>query len=86
MPLKALTLDLDDTLWGGVVGDVGWEGLRLGGHINKGLQAEWNRYGEAAFVFDVVEMIDDELPEMVVMDTLKVLKKKWMEELGAGSI
>jgi FkbH-like protein len=30
-PRKLLVLDLDDTLWGGIVGDVGWEGLRLGG-------------------------------------------------------
>ena len=29
---KLLVLDLDDTLWGGVVGEVGWQGLRLGGH------------------------------------------------------
>jgi FkbH-like protein len=29
---KLVVLDLDDTLWGGIVGDVGWEQLRLGGH------------------------------------------------------
>ena len=29
---KLLVLDLDDTLWGGIVGDEGWENLRLGGH------------------------------------------------------
>lgn len=29
---KLLLLDLDDTLWGGIVGDVGSEGIRLGGH------------------------------------------------------
>ena len=29
---KILLLDLDNTLWGGIVGDVGWENLRLGGH------------------------------------------------------
>jgi FkbH-like protein len=29
---KVVFLDLDNTLWGGVVGDVGWDGLRLGGH------------------------------------------------------
>ncbi|MBK8020921.1 MAG: HAD-IIIC family phosphatase [Chloroflexi bacterium] len=29
---KLLILDLDDTLWGGIVGDVGWENLQLGGH------------------------------------------------------
>ena len=30
-PRKLIVLDLDNTLWGGVVGDVGWEDLRLGG-------------------------------------------------------
>lgn len=29
---KLLILDLDETLWGGIVGEVGWEKLRLGGH------------------------------------------------------
>src|SRR5437868_3522544 len=29
---KLVVVDLDDTLWGGIVGDVGWENLRLGGH------------------------------------------------------
>jgi FkbH-like protein len=29
---KLIVLDLDETLWGGVVGDVGWQNLRLGGH------------------------------------------------------
>jgi len=29
---KLLVVDLDDTLWGGVVGDIGWENLRVGGH------------------------------------------------------
>jgi FkbH-like protein len=29
---KLLIVDLDDTLWGGIVGDLGWEQLRLGGH------------------------------------------------------
>jgi FkbH-like protein len=29
---KLIVLDLDDTLWGGVAGEVGWENVRLGGH------------------------------------------------------
>ncbi len=29
---KLIVLDLDNTLWGGVVGDLGWEQLTLGGH------------------------------------------------------
>jgi len=33
---KLIILDLDDTLWGGIVGDVGWENLVLGGHHHIG--------------------------------------------------
>jgi FkbH-like protein len=29
---KLIVLDLDDTLWGGIVGDIGWEHLQIGGH------------------------------------------------------
>lgn len=29
---KLIVVDLDDTLWGGILGDAGWEGLALGGH------------------------------------------------------
>jgi len=29
---KLIVLDLDDTLWGGIVGDGGWQNLVLGGH------------------------------------------------------
>ncbi len=33
---KLIVLDLDDTLWGGIVGDVGWENVQLGGHDPAG--------------------------------------------------
>ncbi len=33
---KLLIVDLDNTLWGGVVGDVGWQNLHLGGHDPAG--------------------------------------------------
>lgn len=29
---KLIILDLDNTLWGGIVGDVGWKNIKLGGH------------------------------------------------------
>jgi FkbH-like protein len=29
---KLILVDLDDTIWGGILGDEGWENLRLGGH------------------------------------------------------
>ncbi len=36
MSRKLVIIDLDDTMWGGIVGDVGWENLRLGGHDPDG--------------------------------------------------
>lgn len=33
---RLIVLDLDNTLWGGVVGENGWQGLRLGGHDHVG--------------------------------------------------
>jgi len=33
---KLIVVDLDDTLWGGIVGEVGWEQLKLGGHDHVG--------------------------------------------------
>ena len=33
---KLIVVDLDNTLWGGVVGDVGYENLKLGGHDAEG--------------------------------------------------
>ena len=33
---KLLIVDLDNTLWGEVVGDVGWEKIKLGGHDHTG--------------------------------------------------
>lgn len=33
---RLIVLDLDNTLWGGVVGENGWQGIRLGGHDHVG--------------------------------------------------
>jgi FkbH-like protein len=33
---KLVVVDLDDTLWGGVVGEVGWQNITLGGHDHLG--------------------------------------------------
>lgn len=33
---RLIVLDCDNTLWGGVVGEVGWQGVRLGGHDHVG--------------------------------------------------
>jgi len=33
---RVIVVDLDDTMWGGVVGETGWQGLHLGGHHHLG--------------------------------------------------
>ena len=33
---KLIIVDLDDTLWGGIVGEIGWQNLVLGGHHHLG--------------------------------------------------
>jgi FkbH-like protein len=33
---KLIVLDLDDTLWGGIAGEEGWQAIRLGGHDTIG--------------------------------------------------
>lgn len=33
---KLIIVDLDDTMWGGIVGDAGWQNLILGGHSSSG--------------------------------------------------
>lgn len=42
---KALVLDLDNTLWGGIVGDDGVEGIKIGPEVPKGqVYAEFQEY------------------------------------------
>ncbi len=38
--VKCVVLDLDDTLWGGIIGDDGLEGIRLG-HFGDGEAFQW---------------------------------------------
>lgn len=40
--------------------------LRAGVHKNKNMQASWNKYGEAAFVFTVIEEVADQVLLMQV--------------------
>ena len=55
--------------------------LATGAHITKALQADWNRHGEAAFVFEIVEQVkpsDD--PGFNVADELELLEQIWIEK------
>ncbi len=76
---KLVVVDLDDTLWGGIVGDIGWENIQLGGHdpvgeaysdFQKALKALTNR----GIVLGIVSKNEEEValeairchPEMVL--------------------
>lgn len=62
-----------------------WFTLRLGTHPNKALQTVWNAEGEAAFVFEIVERIEeDDLTPYLLDARLKERIKHWRAELGAG--
>ncbi len=56
--------------------------LKSGVHKNKPMQAEWNSYGPAAFVFEILEEVkvtDD--PHFKLSDELTLLEEIWLEEL-----
>lgn len=44
---KCLVLDLDNTLWGGIIGEDGLEGIRLGGDAEGQAYVEFQRYIKA---------------------------------------
>ncbi len=62
-----------------------WFQLRMGNHLNKTLQAVWNQHGEAAFSYDVLEVVADENPQMIAL-LLKERDAHWRKELGAEKL
>jgi group I intron endonuclease len=55
--------------------------LSTGSHINKALQADWNKHGADAFAFEIVEKVkpsDD--PAFIVEDELELLEEIWIEK------
>ena len=61
-------------------------GLRIGGHINKAMQAAWNAHGADAFQFEVIESLADDLNPMTLNDTLRDRQKYWLKELAARPV
>ena len=63
-----------------------WFGLRMGAHLDKALQEEWNIHGEQAFGYEVLEKFDDDLHPMELGDLLKGRRLDWVWRLGAGKL
>ncbi|MDD4238416.1 MAG: DUF2087 domain-containing protein [Desulfotomaculaceae bacterium] len=56
--------------------------LVRGGHRNKQLQEEWNLFGKEAFVFEVLEILEEKEEGFFdKADELKKLETKWLEKL-----
>jgi hypothetical protein len=60
--------------------------LRIKAHRNKKLQAEWDAHGEAAFRYEVLEKLEDDLAPMAWRDLLKDKKKEWVARLNAHAV
>lgn len=56
--------------------------LKMGSHINKSLQEDWNEFGEDAFTIEVLEILKEkEDGYFDAKDALKKLEEKWVEKL-----
>lgn len=69
---KLVICDLDDTLWGGIVGDIGWESLRLGGHDAVGeALADFQRGLKALMRRGVILAIVSKNTESVALEAIE---------------
>lgn len=91
---KLVILDLDDTLWGGIVGEVGWRDLVLGGHDPAGealvdFQRELKALARRGVVLAIVSKNEEsvaieairEHPEMVLRtDDFAAWRINWKDK------
>jgi hypothetical protein len=54
-----------------------WFELRGGLHPNKPMQALWNAHGEAAFAYEILETLDDDVPPLLLRDLIEERRKHW---------
>lgn len=55
--------------------------LKMGSHMNKALQEEWNRYGEESFAFEILEELDRLDERFDPRDDLRKITAHWLEKL-----
>jgi hypothetical protein len=60
--------------------------LRMHGHRNRALQADWESDGAEAFLFEVVDLLPPrESADQPSGEDLKMLEELWREKLGLGA-
>ncbi len=91
---KVIIVDLDETLWGGIVGDLGWQNIRLGGHDAIGeayadFQRSLKRLSGRGILLGIVSKNEEELaleairnhPEMVLnLDDFAGWRINWQDK------
>jgi len=79
-------------VWAGSAPDVStirnrlWFTLQWGNNGHATLQAAWNRHGEAAFSFEIVERIEPAESAWLRSRTLRDRLAHWLDRLGATRI
>ena len=91
--IYAIRCATTDEVWIGGTPDLStrqngvWFALRMGGHTSPTLQEAWNAHGEAAFGFEVLEVLDDEGLERLGRASLLVERREhWRTTLHAEGL
>ena len=63
-----------------------WFTLKMGGHVDHGIQAAWRAHGADGFAFEVLERLEEEDEAHVRESLLKTRATHWRETLGAKAI
>lgn len=63
-----------------------WFQLKIGSPRNPSLQKEWNQHGEAAFEFEILEKLADDVSALALPDLLKEKKRDWAVQLNAQTL
>ena len=79
-------------VWVGASPDLGaakngqWFILRMGSHKDRPLQEAWRQHGEAAFRFEILEELDEDVSPMLVRNLLEEKKQEWAAKEGARTL
>ncbi len=90
--IYAIRCQVADRTWVGIAPDLAtiknrhWFTLRQGSHPATALQAAWKAHGDAAFAFEILDRIDDEIGGFTRECLLKDLLAEWTEKLAADRL
>lgn len=63
-----------------------WFTLRMGSHMDKPMQQEWNEHGEGVFDYEILETLDSDLHPTAAHDLLKEKSKLFSGQLSAREL